>query len=182
MVFSISEVVLYRGSSPSGEPTTYGDYEFVLTPLDQGQVWTTKISGQEVQFQSLPTQVGYLEIDPVAIGLLKGAQQVVLTNDMNQTPENAGTIDYAKLELGLAIPKAIPAMLNPDERYKLPVINCSRATPQSPVLIFNVTNDTSLRAYGSCIVLNAEFGDILRVKDRIIYEYYGILRDGQVVD
>jgi hypothetical protein len=183
MVFSVAEVILYRGGSSDGSKLDYGKYAFSYKDYGNGRgVLVTQINGQDVEFQSLPVQVGDLAVDPNAISLMKGSQQLILTVDPNITQQEASTVDYARLELGLAIPKTVPAITAPDERYTLPVVNCSRATPETPVLLFNMSNETGLKAYGSCLVLNAEQGDILRMKDRIIFEYYGILKDGQVVE
>jgi len=161
----------------------YGDYEFVYRDLGGGAgVLVTTIGSQEVEFQNLPTQVSFLEIEPAVFTIINAAPQIVLTADMNLTPEDAATINYAWLQLGLALQKTANAMMTPDERYKLPVINCSAATAQMPVLVFNVTNATSLYADGYCLYLNAEARDILRYKDRIIFENIGILKNGVVVE
>jgi hypothetical protein len=182
MVFSVLEVLIYRGDTGSTTQMKYGKYEFVYHDLGNGAgVLVTQINGQEVEFQNLPVQVAELNISPAAIDLLKGAQQIALSADPNTSVEDAAMVDYARLELGLAVPdKMFNAMSQEDARYKLPVIDCSKASPQMAVVLFNATNETSVVLDGNCLVVNAAQRDLMRVKDRIIFEYYDILKDGQV--
>jgi hypothetical protein len=184
MVLSILEVIVYRGDTDTTNQMTYGKYEFVYNDLGNGAgVLITQINGQDVEFQNLPVQVGYLNISPEAITLLKNSQQIALTSDPNTSMDDASMIDYARLQLGLAIPdKVFNAMTQSDERYKLPVIDCSKASSQMPVILFNTSNETAIRLDGNCIIVDASQRDLMRVKDRFIFEYYDILKDGQVVD
>ncbi|HIH24246.1 TPA: hypothetical protein HA251_04395 [Candidatus Woesearchaeota archaeon] len=189
MLFSIMEVVIYNTRSSGDNQMVYGEYEFVYRDLGNGAgVLVTDIGGQENEFQNLPFQVSYLNVTPAAVALLKGASQIALSADpriidLADGAENAAMIDYARLQLGLAIPeKAFNSMMVDDERYTLPVIGCDRASPQLAVVIFNATNETSVVVDGSCIIINAEQRDLMKIKDRIIFEYYDILKDGVVVD
>jgi hypothetical protein len=108
--------------------------------------------------------------------------QVVLTANPNSSLEDASTIDYARLQLALAIPKMANAMTQPDDRYLLPVVTCMNATPQVPVVTFDLANESRVSVSGSCITVHAQQRELLLVKDRLIFEYYGIMKDGQVVE
>lgn len=180
MVFSFASVILYAPTTQN--QMEYGDYEFRLeTRPGGGQVLVTELQGQEVEFQNLPIQVAYMQVDPQAVQLLKDAQQVALAADPNLSVDIAPLVDYARLQLALAIPKSFPAMTAPDPQYQLPVLTCAQATQQVAVLTFNVTNATAgVTADGPCIVLSGTQQDMLRLKDRLIFEYYDILQDGQV--
>jgi hypothetical protein len=187
IVVMLMSTLAYYITTPTGESQMeYGDYEFYMVPLpDLGPTagyYATEIDGQEIQFQSLPIHVTYLELDPQAIALLQNAGQVALSASTNESLENASNIDYARLQLGLAIPKAFNAMADNDERYTLPVFTCAQATPQLPVLLLNSSNQTGVRVEGACIILNAESRQLMQYKDRIIFEYHGILKNGEVVD
>jgi hypothetical protein len=180
MIFSVAEVIVYNQGG-DGQQTEYGDYEFELTQSGDGYVWTTNLNGQQVEFQSLPVQVTYIPVDSDAILLLQQSQQIVLSADPAVTYTDAATVDYARLQLGLALVKVANAISSPSETSSLPVMNCSSATAQQPVVVFNLSNDTSLRRDGFCLVVNGQQIDTLKVKDRIIFEYYGILKNGEVV-
>lgn len=182
MVFSIMEVVVYNTSNSGENQMVYGKYEFVYRDLGNGAgVLVTDIDGQEVEFQNLPLQVAYLNVTPVAIQALKAAPQIALVADPNASIDDAAMTDYARLQLGLAIPdKVFNAMSREDDRYTLPVLDCARANPQLVVVVFNTSNETSVVTDGSCITVNAAQRDLMRVKDRIIFEYYDILKDGVV--
>lgn len=180
MVFST--FAYYITGTNGQDQLVYGDYEFSLKPIDYGSVWITYINNQEVEFQTLPVQVTYLQVDPTAIDLLRNANNIVLTADTNITMEDASFIDYARLQLGLAIPKTMNAITAANEQYTLPVVDCSMASPQMPVVYFTMSNETGVTVEGSCILLNGQITDILRLKDRIIFEYYDILKNGQVVE
>jgi hypothetical protein len=182
MAFSSLAYVLVDNTS-SGNQMEYGDYEFEFRDLGGGAgVLITEINGQEVEFQNLPVQVGYLEVDPAAIALLQASQQVALAAPTDIDQQDAAMIDYARLQLSLAIPKTFNAMTAEDSRYMLPVLNCSHASPQMPVIVFTNANQTTITTEGACILVNGQQRDLMRLKDRIIFEYYGILKDGQVVD
>ena len=172
-----------NGASSTANQMTYGAYTFSLKSSGNGNgVLVTDIQGQEVEFQALPAQVAYLNVDPLAIRLLQAAPQVVLTVDTNLTKQDASTVDYDRLMLNLAIPKMINAIKVPDPRYKMPVLNCSNATVNMPVVQFIQSNDTKVTTEGYCITIQGEQRELLLIKDRIIYEYYGILVDGQVAN
>ncbi len=192
LIFSLIVIFLFVGGGVAGyylggtgsnnqNQLVYGKYEFTYKTLASGGVvLTTKMNNNDIEFQSLPSQDGDISVDPAAIALLKNAQQVALVSDQNMTLDDASLVDYARLQIALAIPNAFNGMTTNDTRYRLPVINCSMASPQMPVVLFNITNDTRVVTQGDCIVLDAEQQELLRVKDRILFEYYGILGNGQV--
>jgi hypothetical protein len=195
MVFSVAEVIIYNQSGSGENRLVYGEYEFVYRDLGGGAgVLVTEIAGQEVEFQNLPTQVGYLPVDSRAIALLKESQQVGLSVDLGLPLESAGLVDYVRLQLGLAIPKMFNAVTQADPATSLPVMNCSRATAEMPIVLFNVLDETfddldnttttkaSIVTQDACIIVTGVPRDIARLKDRVIFEYYDIMRDGVVVD
>jgi len=181
MIFSVVSVINFNPANRND--LTYGEYEFELESRPGGgSVIVTELNGQQVEFQNLPLQVAYLDVDPLAISLLRNGQQVVLVTDPSYNENDAGFIDYARLQLGLALLKTANAMSREDDRFEQPVLNCTHASPQMPVVMFNITNTTSsVTTDNSCIFINARDQDLMRLKDRIIFEYYGIIENGEVV-
>jgi hypothetical protein len=181
MVFSM--FAYFITSPDSANQLEYGDYEFEYRDLGGGAgVLVTDINGQEIEFQSLPVQVTGLQMDSAVVPLLRSAGQIALSSPTNLSPEDGAMVDYARLQLGLSIPRMFNAMLEEDERYQLPVLGCEQATPQMPVMVFAYSNTTGVEVEGSCIIVNGEARDLMRAKDRIIFEYYDILNDGVVVE
>lgn len=182
MIFSVASVINY--SPDSTNQMRYGDYEFVLeTRTGGGSVLTTKLDGRTVEFQNLPVQVAYLEVDPTAIPTLQNAQQIALTSDVQEDVQAGALIDYARLQMGIAIPKSFNAISTPHPEYVLPALSCEQATNQVPVVTFNITNETArITTTGACVILHGNNQDLMRLKDRLIFEYYNILRNGEVVD
>jgi hypothetical protein len=69
-------------------------------------------------------------------------------------------------------------VLNASEDYKeLSVLSCANATLQTPVLLFNVSDNTSIIDINNCIYLNARGTEFLRLRDRVLYSYYGVIND-----
>lgn len=182
MIFSVASVINY---SPSSEnQMRYGEYEFVLeSRTGGGSVLTTKLDGRTVEFQNLPVQVAYLEVDPTAVPMLQNAQQIALSANEQESVQAGALIDYARLQIGIAIPKAFNAVTVPNPQYALPALSCDQATLQVPVVTFNITNETArITTAGACIIIHGDNQDLMRLKDRVIFEYYNILRNGQVVE
>jgi hypothetical protein len=179
MVSSILAYTIVDYSNSTDLPMEYGDYEFEYSDLGNGMgVLVTTIEGQEVEFQNLPPQTQYVELDPLAIILLEGAQQVALVSPANLTLENAALADYSRLQLAIAIPKMINAIPEPTSGSPLPVINCSMASPLMPVVIFDQETNTTgakISVDGFCITLQGQERAVTAMKDRIIFEYYDIM-------
>ncbi len=176
MIFGIVGVINYNPAYNTEVPMTYGDYEFTLeTRSNGGQVLVTDINGQQVEFQSLPAQVAYFEVDPAAIELMKSSQNIALLSDPEYDEYNAGNIDYARLQMSLALRKTANGMLR-DNEFGLPVLGCENATSQTPMFVFNLTNETArLTVEDNCITMSAAEREMMLMKDRIIFEYYGMM-------
>ena len=60
--------------------------------------------------------------------------------------------------------------------FTLPVITCDDATSSVPVLYFVESNETKIYSENGCIIAEAKFEtDLLRIKDRLLYERLGII-------
>ena len=182
MVLSIVGIINVDPTA-TGQQLEYGPYEFrVETRANGGTVLVTEINGVSVEFQNLPTQVGYLDMDPSITPTLQNAQQIGLVSSPNLSEYDAGNVDYARLQFALAFQKTVNGMSGPGEHSQT-ILTCDRATRQFPLVFFNITNQTTrLSADENCITLTGKDQDLMRLKDRLIFEYYGILQNGEVVD
>lgn len=181
MVVSIIGFTDFSGTA--GSQMRYGDYEFELQQrANGGTVLVSAVNGIQVEFQNLPLQVTHLQVEPEAVSLMRNAQQVILSADPLETPQDAALIDYARLQLERAFGKTVSAISTPNETYTLPIFNCTMASPQFPVVMFNLSNGTgTVVVEGSCIWFNGRDQELMRIKDRMIFEYLGILEQGAVV-
>ena len=182
MITSVVAVINFQPTG--GDQLKYGDVEFVLEQRSNGgSVLIAEIDGRQVEFQNLPTQVTHLEFDTMATGILRSAQQIALTVDPNIEIQDAAFVDYARLQIGFALGRTVNGITQEHPDYSLPVIDCSHASPQMAVVVFNLTNETaSVTTSGACVILSGEDRDMMRLKDRVIFEYHDILRAGEVVD
>ena len=175
----------YGFNAPGAGPDlTYGDYEFVLEQRPNGgSVLTATMGTETVEFQNLPDQVGYLDMSPTAIGLLRNAQQIALVSDPTAAELQRANIDYARLQMTLAFQKPVIQGMNAEGDHGQVVLGCDRSSQAFPVVMFNLSNETTrITTEGTCIYLTGLDREMMRLKDRVIFEYYGILRDGEVVD
>jgi len=94
---------------------------------------------------------------------------------------NLQVIDVARFDLSRFLGRSVyNGVLNTSEEYDLPVITCANATLKTPVIIFNVSDratSPSIIDVNNCIYLNARGGDFLRLRDRLLYSYYGVIQD-----
>ncbi len=182
MIGGIFAAMLYNPATQ--DRMEYGDHELYVKELaGGGSVYALKVDGNEVELQHLPALVTYFEVDPGVAPLLAGAQQVALVADVNTSTEEFPLVDYARFQLavGLSVP-SFTAMTGANA-YNQPIINCSMASPQMPVLLFISTNGTpSITRDGSCVLVQGSGRGLLAAKDRLLYERMGVIVDGQVIE
>ena len=180
MVGAIFVAMLYNPTAQ--DKLEYGEHEIDVKELPGGgSVYT--IDGNDIELQHLPPLVTYVEVDPGVTPVLGNAQQIALVADTNSTPEDLALVDYARLQLALGLRTPSFSAMTGENAYGLPVINCSAASPQMPVVLFTAVNDTPrIDLDGSCVIVRATGRGILAAKDRLLYERLGIIADGQVVE
>jgi hypothetical protein len=178
-----SSVAYYYDSGATTSDQTYNNYEFTAkTYADTRGVWVTEINGTEVEFQNLPPQVAALPYDASITPLLQNAAYIGVLADPNVDADNAPAIGYIRLQFFNAWQKTFSAQIVPTENAVLPVLTCANATVQAPFILLNVSNETSIHREGYCIIVNGEQRGLLDAKDRLIFEYFSILKNGEVTD
>jgi len=63
-------------------------------------------------------------------------------------------------------------------KYTLPVVVCANATAEFPLIMINISSNTSFyvsQEYPNCIIMNAKLKELLAAKDRLVYTYYGVM-------
>ncbi len=152
----------------------YGKYKFQIN----GNQYITKINGKETVFYSLPSQTDFINLSSSVTNKIKESYLVMLTFNPSETA-NLPVIELVRFDFSQMLGKVvISGVLNASESYKeFPIITCTNATLQTPVMVFNISDNTSIVEDVNCIYLNARGTELLRLRDRILYSYYGVIKD-----
>ena len=152
----------------------YNKHTFTRT----GNYWETKVSNVNVKLNFFPTELTDVNVTNDTIAKLKSTKMIYIT-----TPTQGSNLDYISLtafELAdfLTTFQIFPqrGILDNNTNYTLPLINCESATQYVPVIKIENANQTQAYLDGNCIIIEAQYGqDFLRVKDKIILKFLGIM-------
>lgn len=170
MIVSVFGIII--GSTT--DEIRYGKHKFTFNGLQ----YVTKINGQEVSFYSLPNQIGNVNITPEIMNKINNAFYITTAFDPNNATDSLPYIEQAKFDLDqqLTDKTFIGAVLAHSEQYTtLPIVSCSNATDVTPIVIFNVTDKPDVIDVNSCIYFNGRASDFLRIRDSLLYKYYGVI-------
>ena len=165
---------LFFGFDSSDKKIKYKDFKFIYD--QQNQAWMVKVKDKYAAFTYIPSDVEGINIT-ADLALLKNKPEIDSTYNLNDT--NADVIALAQHQMWLTLQNYEVYMRTgalSGNKYNLPLINCSAATPSIPVVYFKTGNSTQIMQQGDCIIIQAnERLDFLRAKDRISYSILGIL-------
>lgn len=155
-------------SSSSSQTEKYNGIRFSLT--DQG--WVGKNLGFATVY--LPREVEEISFE----GMLSPGtfnQKIYIVTD----PAMSFASELYELSRAIAIKNYNPACLPEDADKEgceeLALIDCDNADLDNTVIIFKVSNETFVRASGSCLEVYGEGQDLIRAVDRVIYGLYGVI-------
>lgn len=152
----------------------YNGYKFE----PNGYQYVTKINGKEMLFYTLPTQSDFINLSSAVTNKIKEAYLVMLTfNPQDQV--NIQIMELVRFDMSQYLDKVMMnGVLNSSTNYPdLPVITCANATLQAPVIILNMSDSSSIIDVDNCIYINARGTEFLRMRDRLLYSYYGVIKD-----
>ena len=165
---------VFYGFSSAEQKVKYKDFKFVYN--QQSQAWMVKVQDKYAAFSFLPDEVRGMNIT-ADLAMLRQKPEIDSTYDLNDT--NADVIALAQHQMGLTFQNYdvfLRAGAISENSYNLPVINCSIATPNIPVIYFRTSNLTMISQQGSCIIIESNRDvNFLMAKDRILYSILGIL-------
>jgi len=153
---------------------SYNGYKFQLN----GNQYATKINGKEMIFYSLPSQSDFINVSSSIPNKIKESYIVMLTfNPADKV--NIQIIELVRFDLSQSLNKVIlDGVLNVSTDYpSLPLITCANATLKTPVIIMNMSDTPGIVDIDNCIYLNARGTEFLRMRDRLLYSYYGVIKD-----
>lgn len=185
-IMVLSGVGYYFGSN-SGTTFRYNGFKFTQ---DQGDGQEGRVilhaDKQDVTFFNTPETALLVNADPEALAQLKSTIQFYFTFDPNEVQLQAiDTIRfdmnrYLTTDFSIAVGNAILTNETNNTAYlSYNTITCANATKYIPVVVLQMGNVTAISrnaTSSSCIIATAErSGDMLLLRDRILYSFYGVL-------
>ncbi|MBW2995819.1 hypothetical protein KY332_00805 [Candidatus Woesearchaeota archaeon] len=170
----VTSVIGYMFGKDGGEKVDYNDYSF----LRKGREWTVRVDGKELNFNFFPAEVENINIS-FDLGLLKNKVEIDTTSDLEDKYAEAIALAQYQMQGSLAKISNTYVLigLTDENEFNMPVIDCEDASAFVPVIYFKESNITKIDEVNSCIIVEAKNEmDILRIKDRIVYEMVGIIR------
>jgi hypothetical protein len=152
----------------------YGKYKFTQT--ENG--YTTNINGQAMNFYTLPPETAYLNFSNASKAKLFQSPFIVTTFNPNTANTSIAAIEVARFDLANAIGamKVYNVVSEYSEQYaSVPIVTCENATVGAPVIVFNVSDRLGVVDTGSCVYFNGRDLDFLRIRDLLLYSYYGVI-------
>lgn len=174
MVFSVFGIIFY-GFSPESKLK----YEkFTFNRKDNG--WSILINEKETVFDYFPTEVSDINIGENIINKILNTLEVDATYDINSSYADYISFAHYSLQetIGSHFNIYIRLGVTTDNIYNFPVITCNDSTDFIPVLYFKKSNETKIYLDENCIIAEIKNGyDALRIKDRLLYSLFGIMKD-----
>ena len=166
--------VLLFGFQPATESIRYNGQKFDFVPKDN--LWVSKISGKTAVFSFQPKDVLNINFSEDVSSMMQNRLEIDATYDEDDSFREP--IALAQHQMALTLENYnvyLRRGFTSNNTFNLPVITCADATQNVPVIYFR--NGTSTRIYReeNCIIAEAKSEiDALRIKDRLLYAYFGI--------
>ncbi len=165
---------VFFGFSGAAEVVKYNDLKFIKK-LDR---WEANINGRQAAFSFLPAEVENIPDLNDSVKLLQNKFEIDTTYDSNSTYKEA--IALANYQIGLTLANYnifIRQGMTLNNTFNLPIIKCTDATAQVPVVYFREGNFTRIYNKDNCIIAEANSNpDFIRIKDRLVYSILGVIQ------
>ena len=165
---------VFFGFSPATEKVKYNGVSFV----NNGNIWIAKINGREAAFSFLPDEVEGINASYDFSQKLQNKFEIDATYDLNSTYRES--IALAQHQMGLTLAAYnifVRKGFTANNTFNLPIITCSNATINVPVVYFKHGNATNIHTKNNCIIAEASSNaDFIKVKDRLLYGVLSIIK------
>jgi glycosyltransferase involved in cell wall biosynthesis len=154
----------------------YGKYKFTLDTTYN--YYTTKISGKEMYFYTLPLETAYMNVSNATLDKLNNAAFIITTFAPSTANDSIQAIELARFDMAnfMKEKQLFNVVSEPYVGYEaFPILTCANATTGVPVVTFNISDIPAIVDDGNCIYLNGRGPDFLRFRDRILYHYVGVI-------
>ena len=165
---------VFFGFSGTSEVVKYNDLKFIK----KTDRWEAKINDRYAAFSFLPSDVENIPSLNDSTKMLQDKFEIDTTYDQNSTYKE--TIALANYQMGLTLANYnifIRQGMALNNTFNLPIIRCTDATPQVPVVYFREGNSTIIYSKGNCIIAEANSNqEFIRIKDRLVYSILGVIK------
>ncbi len=165
---------VFFGFSGVDETVKYNGIKFVRLP----DRWEAKINGITAAFSFSPKDVENIVLAQDISSLLSNKLEIDTTSDVNSSFKEP--IALAQHQMGLVLSNYnifLRKGFSTNTSFNLPIITCSNATSNVPVIYFKHGNITQVKAENNCVFAEASSDlDFLRLKDRILYGMLGVMK------
>ncbi len=173
MVGSVFGIILYGFAAGNPNAQEFNGYKFYY----RGDHWETEVDDVKVAFLYLPPDITYIKLPDDVRSRLKGASQIDMTSDFNDT--HAQGIALAQFQFDMSLrdfKKFTRSGFTSVNQFNAPVLTCQQATQFVPMIYFKKANTTAVYTQGNCIIADAlNPVDVIRIKDRLLYDMLGII-------
>jgi hypothetical protein len=177
LIFSSFAYAIVYFFGDANTSTRYNGHRIRVVANDQGLPvgYTTKVDGKDISFYTPPQDTASITLPPGFMDTLQQANGVVFLFD--PADPNTQLYDELRFDLSTALPlQQGGGILAPSDKYALPVLNCSQATPQYPFIVLrNGTRDFSYE--NGCYVMQGDVQGLVLLRDRIVYGYYDVIEE-----
>ncbi len=137
-----------------------------------------KINGNNAAFSFLPAEVESISVPSDFSGRLQNKFEIDATYDFNSTYRESIALAHHQMELTLSAYNIyLRKGFTTNTTFNLPVITCSGATQNVPVVFFRYGNSTNIHYENDCIIAEAASNqDFIRIKDRLLYAILGVMK------
>lgn len=173
VVMTSSVIGFMWGRGNTSESIKYKDFNF----LRKNRQWALKINDNELIFDYFPSQVEEIYISNEIKEKLRGTIEMDITSNINSTyPESIATAQYS-LEQNLGkFNVYVRKGFTSNNTYNMPIITCDDSTDIVPVIYFKDSNKTNIFLEKNCIIAeSASELDFIKIKDRLVYSFLGII-------
>jgi len=170
MVFGFGGLVV---DNIAKEKYEYNNFKFKF----QNNVWSTEINNIKFTFDYFPTEIENIDLSADLTNKISNTLQIDSTYDLSDSYTEAISLAQFNLGQSLAVLNIhLRTGLTQTNEYALPIITCSDATEQIPIIYFKESDQTKVYLENNCIIAEAATEiDFIRIKDRLLYSILKIM-------
>lgn len=165
---------VFFGFSPASENVVYNKIKFTRFP----ERWEAKINGKTAAFSFLPAQVEDVAVPENVSSQLQNKFEIDVTSDLNSSLKES--IALVQHQMGLTLWNYniyVRKGFTSNNTFNFPIITCSEATQNVPVVYFRHSNTTRIFSENNCVIGEAaSAADAIKVKDRVLYGILGVIK------
>ena len=173
IVMTSSVIGLMWGGSDDGNSIEYKNYKLIRQ--NNGQ-WMLNTEQGNLIFDYFPSEIEGLNFSGDIVQRTK-TFEVDITYDENSSFAEAMAYFQYMVEQNLGKSNVyVRKGFSAESSFNVPVITCKDATSAVPVIYLKKAEKINVYLDGDCIIAEAgSEGDILKIKDWLVYSYLGVI-------